>query len=136
MLKKIEIMIMIMISYNVLQKRLISQKYKKMFSRKIRHVDIRSSFYTLDFYKVWRPNFYTKFHIYMNFRIIVTQFYINFSRQEHQIDVLYVSFNAWDSLVSFYTPFHFSFTVPLKGMFNFTKIPFFTKKRLKLSQSI
>jgi len=29
MLKKIEIMIMIMISYNVLQKRLISQKYKK-----------------------------------------------------------------------------------------------------------
>ena len=29
MLKKIEIMMMIMISYNVLQKRLISQKYKK-----------------------------------------------------------------------------------------------------------
>ena len=27
--KKIEIMIMVMISYNVLQKRLISQKYKK-----------------------------------------------------------------------------------------------------------
>ena len=41
-LKKIEIMKMIMISYNVLQKRLISQKYKKMFSRKIRHVAIRS----------------------------------------------------------------------------------------------
>ena len=35
-------MIMIMISYNILQKRLISQKYKKMFSRKIRHVAIRS----------------------------------------------------------------------------------------------
>ena len=29
MLEKIEIIIMIMISYNVLQKRLISQKYKK-----------------------------------------------------------------------------------------------------------
>ena len=35
-------MIMIMIRYNILQKRLIFQKYKKMFSRKIRHVAIRS----------------------------------------------------------------------------------------------
>ena len=33
---------MIMISYNILQKRLIFQIYKKMFSRKIRHVAIRS----------------------------------------------------------------------------------------------
>ena len=33
---------MIMISYNILQKRLIFQKYKKMFSRKIRHVAIYS----------------------------------------------------------------------------------------------
>ena len=41
---------------------------------------------------------------------------MNFSRQEHQIDVLYVSFNSWDSKVSSYTPFHFSFTVPLKGL--------------------
>ena len=32
--------------------------------------------------------------IYINFRINLTQFYINFSTQEHQIDVLYVSFNA------------------------------------------
>ena len=32
-----------------LKKRLISQKYKKMFFWKIRHVAIRSSFYTLDF---------------------------------------------------------------------------------------
>ena len=31
-----------MISYNILQKRLIFQKYKKMFSRKLRHVAIRS----------------------------------------------------------------------------------------------
>ena len=42
-----------------------------------------------------------------------SQFYINFSRQEHQIDFLYVSFKTWDSQVSAYTPFHFSFTVPL-----------------------
>ena len=50
---------------------------------------------------------------YIRFGIILTQFYINFSRQEDQIDVLYVSFNARDSQVSSYTPFHFSFTVPL-----------------------
>ena len=31
-----------MISYNILQKRLIFQNYKKMFSRKIRLVAIRS----------------------------------------------------------------------------------------------
>ena len=40
-----------------------------------------------------------------------TVFFINFSRQEHQMDFLYVSFYAWDSQVSSYTPFHFSFTV-------------------------
>ena len=34
----------------------------------------------------------------------LTQFYVNFSRQEHQIDVLYVSFNSQDSQVSVYTP--------------------------------
>ena len=34
-------------------------------------------------------------------------------RQEHQMEVLYVSFNAWDSQVSSYTPFNSSFTVPL-----------------------
>ena len=33
-------------------------------------------------------------YIYMNFRTNLTQCYINFSRQEHQIDVLFVSFNA------------------------------------------
>ena len=50
---------------------------------------------------------------YIRFGIILTEFYINFSRQEHQIDVLYVSFKTRDSQVSAYTPFHFSFTVPL-----------------------
>jgi len=51
-------------------------------------------------------------YIYMNFRIILTQFYINFSRHEHQIDVLYVyrSMLRFDQ-VSSYTPFHLSFTV-------------------------
>ena len=47
------------------------------------------------------------------FVIILTVFFIDFSRQEHQIDVLQVSFNSRDSQVSAYTPFHFSFTVPL-----------------------
>ena len=49
----------------------------------------------------------------MNFRIILTQLYINLSSQEYQIDVLNVSFNDWDYPVSSYTPFHFFFTVPL-----------------------
>ena len=66
---------------------------------------------------------------YMNFRINLTQLYINFSRQEHQID-LHVSFNVWDSQVSSYTPFYFSFTVPLSDpvltefQFRFTTIHF------------
>jgi len=32
--------------------------------------------------------------IYMNFRTNLTQFYINFLRQKHQIDVLYFSFTV------------------------------------------
>ena len=32
--------------------------------------------------------FYDKSHIYMSFGIILTQLYINFSRQEHQIELL------------------------------------------------
>ena len=55
--------------------------------------------------------------IYIRFGIILTEFYINFSTQEHQLDVLYVLFKTWDSQVSAYTPFHFSFTVPLKAKF-------------------
>ena len=57
--------------------------------------------------------------IYMNFRINLTQFYINFSRQKHQIDILYVSFNAWDPQFPSYTLFHFSFTVPLSATNDF-----------------
>ena len=56
------------------------------------------------------------YRLYIPFGIVLTQFYINFSRQEHQIDVLYISFKTWDSQVSVYTPFHFSFTVPLKQL--------------------
>ena len=55
------------------------------------------------------------YRLYIRFGIILTQFYINFSRQEHQIDVFWVSFKTWDSQVSAYTPFHFSFTVPLRS---------------------
>ena len=55
-------------------------------------------------YKIWY-----KYTFYFNFDTVLN----HFSRQEHQIDVLYVSFNTWDSQVSSYTPFHFSFTVPL-----------------------
>ena len=57
------------------------------------------------------------YRLYIRFGIILTQFYINFSRQKHQIDVLYLSFKTWDSQVSAYTPFHFSFTVPLNSNF-------------------
>ena len=51
-------------------------------------------------------SFYAKLHLY-EFFYNLTQFYINFSRQEYQIEVLYVSFNVWDSQVSFflYSPF-------------------------------
>ena len=65
------------------------------------------------------------YRLYIRFGIILTQFCINFSRQEHQIDVLYVSFKTWDSKVSAYTPFHFSFTVPLILNFlaNLSKAP-------------
>ena len=52
--------------------------------------------------------------IYLNFRINLTQFYVNFSIQEHQIDVLNVSFNAWDFQVSSYTPFLFFLYSPFK----------------------
>ena len=64
----------------------------------------------------WRKFWWRNTRLYklsLVFGIILTQFYINFSRQEHQIDVLYVSLKFWDSQVSAYTPFHFSFTVPL-----------------------
>ena len=51
--------------------------------------------------------------MYIRFGIILTQFYMNFSRQERQIDMSYIYRSTPDSQVSAYTPFHFSFTVPL-----------------------
>ena len=56
---------------------------------------------------------------YIGFGIIFRQFYINFSRQEHQIELLYVSINSRDSQVSAYTPFHFSFTIPSSHFYYF-----------------
>ena len=45
-------------------------------------------------------------------------FFRDFSRQEHKIKEL---FKTWNSQVLSYTPFHFSFTVPLKSV-NFVYI--------------
>ena len=43
---------------------------------------------------LFKPATFVQNSIGMNFGINLIQFYINFSRQEHQIDVLYVSFNS------------------------------------------
>ncbi len=61
-------------------------------------------------YDLFIPTTSIQQYIFMNFRIDLTRFYINFSRQEHQIDVLYVLS---------YTPFHFSFTAPLSATNDF-----------------
>ena len=37
---------------------------------------------------------YTKFYLHIDFRINLTQFVINISRQEHQIELLWVSINS------------------------------------------
>ena len=59
---------------------------------------------------------------YTCFGIILTQFHIHFSRQEHQIiELLYVSINSWDSQVLALTPFHFFFTVSFR-IFKVVKI--------------
>ena len=71
----------------------------------------------------------------MNFRINLTQFYLNFSRKEHQIDVFYVSFNAWDSQVLSYTPFNFSFTVPLRISYTPFNFSFTVPFRISLYES-
>ena len=49
----------------------------------------------------------------MNFRINLKQFYTNFSRHEHQIELSWVAIKSLSDYLSPYTPFHFSFTVPL-----------------------
>ena len=50
----------------------------------------------------------------MNFRTNLTQFYINFSRQEHQIESTLVGLDQLLKCFGFSLyPFYFSFTVPL-----------------------
>ena len=75
--------------------------------------------------------------IYIRFGIIFTQFYINFSRQEHQIDVSFVSFKTCDSQVLAYTSFHFSFTVPLsmKQCYNLSLFSAHAIRALRSNQS-
>ena len=73
--------------------------------------------------------------IYIHFGIILTQFYINFSRQEHQIDVLYVPFNAWDYQVSSYTPFHFFFTVTVNSKHKLPSEMCYSKKLLSIQHT-
>ena len=50
-----------------------------------------------------------KIFVNIDFRKNLTQFYINISRREHQIELLWVSINSYNA----YTPFHCSFTAPL-----------------------
>ena len=45
----------------------------------------RDQFTALDEYDLFNPTISIRNCIYMNFRINLTQFYINLSRQEHQI---------------------------------------------------
>ena len=61
-------------------------------------------------YDLFKPTTHRKLYVY-EFGIILTLFYINFPRQEHQIDDLIVSFNAWDSQVLSYTPFIFPYSL-------------------------
>ena len=84
---------------------------------------------------MFKPTIFMQNYIYIfRFSYNFTQFDINFSRQENQIDVLYVLFNSWDSQVLAYIPsFHFSFTVPLiKSVFVtfLQKLSFLIKKIL------
>jgi len=52
----------------------------------------------------------------MNFHINVTQFYINFSRKEHLIELSLITIKNLRDLLSSYTPFKFSFIVPLSNI--------------------
>ena len=45
-------------------------------------------------YDLFNTTTYIQNCVFINFRITLTQLYINFTRQEHQIDVSYVSVNA------------------------------------------
>ena len=62
---------------------------------------------------LFKPTTSIQHFIYIDFRIILTQFYINFSRHEHQIDVLYASFNACKILRFYPIP---PFIFPLQSL--------------------
>ena len=68
-------------------------------------------------YYLFKPTIFIQNFIYIHFRIILTQFYINFSRQEHQIELLWVLSRSISKMLRFQPIplFNFSFTVPLKN---------------------
>ncbi len=45
-------------------------------------------------YDQFKPTTFIQNCMYINFRIYLTQFYINFSRQEHPIDVIKLLLNS------------------------------------------
>ena len=45
-------------------------------------------------YDPFKPTIFIQHFIYIDFRINLTHFYINFSRQEHQIELSWVSINS------------------------------------------
>ena len=67
-------------------------------------------------YDLLKPTISIQIFIYINFRINLIQFYINFSRQEHQIELSWVQ-NKSVFRFLLISPFHFSFTVPLNENF-------------------
>ena len=61
--------------------------------------------------------------MYILYIYVLVYFWHSFiSISQDRIDVFYVLFNAWDSQVSVYTPFHFSFTVPLRRCFQVREV--------------
>jgi len=100
---------MIMISYNVLQKRLILKNIKK-FSRKIPHVAIRSCFYTLDFYKVWHR---IKYHVFFILKTII--FHPDFS----------TNWLAWKQKRIIRTPLNLEKSFNLLIRFQVSRVPHF-----------
>ena len=70
-------------------------------------------FFLFQFWDSWNFQFRWTLNprnFFIRYGKIFTQLYFNFSRQEHQKDVLYVSVNVWDSQVPSYT------RTPKRGM--------------------
>ena len=45
-------------------------------------------------YNLFKPTIFIHNFIYIDFRVNLTQFYFNFSRQEHQTELLWASINS------------------------------------------